>query len=170
MGALLLAFALLVLGIPPAGAQGVSEQVLKTALFYKLPLFIYRTEKLPRVVVCTIGETPLDRAEEKLPEALLDGRRVDLRAISGAADAEECEFVFIGRAEAGRLDSLLRRLASRRLVTVSDLDGFSRAGGMVEFALRPDRSGIQILINRKAAQRQGIEFNAQLLRLAKIVE
>jgi ABC-type uncharacterized transport system substrate-binding protein len=41
---------------------------------------------------------------------------------------------------------------------------------MVEFALRGDGSGIQILINRKAAQKQGIEFNAQLLRLAKIVE
>jgi ABC-type uncharacterized transport system substrate-binding protein len=29
---------------------------------------------------------------------------------------------------------------------------------------------VLILINRKAAQRQGIEFNAQLLRLAKIIE
>jgi len=41
---------------------------------------------------------------------------------------------------------------------------------MVELSLRSDSSRIQILINRKAAQKQGIEFNAQLLRLAKIVE
>lgn len=167
---MLFALVMLFAGIPPAAAQGVTEQVLKTALFFKLPLFVYRSDKSPRVVVCTIGETPLDSTGEKLPEALLDGRRVELRAISGAVDAEDCEFVFIGRSEAGRLDSLLRRLAARKLVTVSDLDGFSRAGGMVEFTLRPDRSGIQVLINRKAALRQGIEFSAQLLRLAKIIE
>lgn len=153
-----------------ACAQNVSEDALKAVLFYKLPLFVYRADKSPRVEICTVGSTPLDQAAEKLPDTLLDGRRVKFRAISGAADADECEFIFIGRAESGRLDGLLRRLSGKRLVTVSDLEGFARAGGMVEFAVKPDGSGIQLLINRKAAQRQGIEFNAQLLRLAKIIE
>jgi len=40
---------------------------------------------------------------------------------------------------------------------------------MIEFAPNLD-GGVQILINRKAARRQGIDFNAQLLRLARIVE
>jgi hypothetical protein len=65
---------------------------------------------------------------------------------------------------------LLRRIQGRRLVTVSDIEGFAQSGGIVEFSLRSDGSGVLILINRKAAQKQGIEFNAQLLRLARIVE
>ncbi len=150
----------------------VSEQALKAVLFYKLPLFVYRpgSDKQAQIGICTVGEAPLGNAVEKLPTLLADGRRVEFRAIQGAVDLGECEFLFIGRSEAGRLDSLIRRLQGRRLVTVSDIEGFAEAGGMVEFSLRRDRSGVLILINRKAAQKQGIEFNAQLLRLAKIVE
>jgi hypothetical protein len=155
-------------GLDPA----VSEQALKAVLFYKLPMFVYHAgiDKRAQIGICTLGEAPLGNAVEKLPATLADGRRVEFKAVPGAADASECEFVYIGRSEDGRLDSLLRRLNGRRLVTVSDIDGFALAGGMVEFSLRSDGSGIQILINRKAAQRQGIEFNAQLLRLARIIE
>lgn len=166
--------AVLLAGGPPAGADNpaVSEQALKAVLFYKLPLFVYRAEaaKNARVGICTLGAAPLGGAVEKLPATLIDGRDIGFRALQGAAEAGECDFLFIGRSETGRLDSHLRRLAGHRLVTVSDIDGFARAGGMVEFALRDDGSGVLILINRKAAQRQGIEFNAQLLRLAKIIE
>jgi hypothetical protein len=84
-------------------------------------------------------------------------------------NANECEFIFIGRSETANWTATCA-MSSRRLVTVSDIEGFASAGGMVEFTLARDGSGIQILINRKAAQKEGIEFNAQLLRLAKIVE
>jgi hypothetical protein len=155
-----------------AQSPGVPEQTLKAVLFYKLPMFVYNasTDKRAQIGMCMLGESPLGNAIERLPASLADGRRVELKTITSTADASECEFIFIGRSEEGRIDSLLRRLNGRRLVTVSDNEGFAVAGGMVEFALRGDGSGIQILINRKAAQKQGIEFNAQLLRLAKIVE
>lgn len=150
----------------------VSEQALKAVLFFKLPLFVYRAPvaNSGRVGICTLGKTPLDEALNGLPNTLMDGRRVDFRTLRDAADAGDCEFLFIGRSEAGQLDKVLRRLDGRRLVTVSDLEGFAQAGGMVEFAVRGDGSGVQLLINRKAAQRQGVEFNAQLLRLARVVE
>jgi hypothetical protein len=150
----------------------VSEQALKAVLFYKLPLFVYSGagDKRYPINICTLGEAPLGDAASKLPSTLADGRRVELRTLSTTTDVDDCQYVFIGRSEGVRLDSLLRRLSGRRVVTVSDIEGFAMAGGMVEFSLRGDASGLLILINRKAAQKQGIEFNAQLLRLAKIVE
>ena len=66
---------------------------------------------------------------------------------------------------------LLRQLGRAQVVTVSDIDGFARAGGMVELAVNPEGGNLlNILINRKAAQAQNIQFNAQLLRLARVVE
>lgn len=169
-----LACAALLFAAASAHAQNpaVSDQVLKAVLFYKLPLFVYDAagDKRAPISICTVGEAPLGNALDRLPATLADGRRIDLKTISGNADAGDCGFVFIGRSESGRLDSLLRRFGNHRLVTVSDIDGFAEAGGMVEFSLRTDGSGVLILINRKAAQRQGVEFNAQLLRLARIVE
>lgn len=164
---------MLVPGVTAARAQeAATEQDLKAVLFYKLPAFVYHApgERENRVEICVQGASPLDGAIEKLPTTLLDGRRANFRVLQPQADASECNFLYIGRSEASRIDYHLRRLSGYRLVTVSDIDGFARAGGMVEFAVRPGGSGIQILINRKAAKAQGIEFNAQLLRLAKIVE
>lgn len=150
----------------------VSEQVLKAVLFYKLPLFAYTgsSDKRSSVNICTLGESPLGNAANKLPTTLADGRNVDFKAWASQSETGDCEFIFIGSSEAGRLESVLRRLHKRRVVTVSDITGFAESGGMVEFSLRSEGTGVQILINRKAAQKQGIEFNAQLLRLAKIVE
>jgi len=178
--------ALLMLAAMPAKAQSpaVSEQALKAVLFYKLPLFVYAngnagasanavassSDKRKPINICTLGDSPLGNAVERLPRTLADGRRVDLRMLAGNADSSECEFLFIGRSEADNVETLLNRIQGRRMVTVSDIEGFAQAGGIVEFSLRSDGSGILILINRKAALKQGIEFNAQLLRLARIVE
>ena len=42
---------------------------------------------------------------------------------------------------------------------------------MVEFAVNKEGGGsLAVLINRKAAHAQSVKFNAQLLRLARIVE
>ena len=41
-------------------------------------------------------------------------------------------------------------------------------GPSVELTVNGDHIGVTL--NRKAAQKQGLEFNAQLLRLAKVVE
>lgn len=153
-----------------AQTPAVSEQALKAVLFYKLPLFVHAGDKRPPINICALGDAPLGNAVDKLPAKLADGRRVDFRSLPGVADSGDCDYLFIGRSEAGNLDSVLRRLQGRQLVTVSDIEGFAQAGGMVEFSLREDGSGILILINRKAAKKQGIEFNAQLLRLARIVE
>ena len=163
----------LLLAVAAARAESaVSEQALKAVLLYKLPLFVYSagSDKRSHTSICTLGDAPLGNAADRLPETLADGRRVNFQAIPGTGAIGDCEFVFIGRSEATRLDFLLRNLNGRRIVTISDIDGFARAGGMVEFSLRRDGSGVLILINRKAAQRQGIEFNAQLLRLSRIVE
>jgi hypothetical protein len=172
--ALLLAPIVLASALTQAQSPAVSEQALKAVLFYKLPLFVYAgagaSDKRKPINICTLGDSPLGSAVEKLPRTLADGRRIDLRTLSGNADSSECEFLFIGRSEADNLDTLFRRMQGRRLVTVSDIEGFAQAGGIVEFSLRSDGSGVLILINRKAAQKQGIEFNAQLLRLARIVE
>lgn len=165
---------LLALAAPPALAQPVPtpvpEYALKAALFFKLPPFVYRpgADRDAPIGMCLLGRNPFGNALEKLAQVPVDGRPVQLRRMAGGADAAGCEFVFISRSEADDLDRLLHQLAGKAVVTVSDIDGFARAGGMVEFALG-DEGAIAILINRAAAQRLGFEFNAQLLRLARVV-
>lgn len=159
-----------------AAGQGapVAEYALKSALLFKLPHFVYLPEAGRGTVldVCLLGSNPFGQAPERLARQPVEGRSVRWLALANAnaADAQDCEFVFIARSETAVLDATLRRLAKWPVVTVSDIEGFALQGGMVELALAADGSSLQILINRKAAQKQGIEFNAQLLRLARVIE
>lgn len=151
----------------------VSEQTLKAVLFFKLPMFVYHGDEgltKPALRFCVLGVSLLDPALKSLAEQAANDRPVVFRNLSEATVAKACDFLFVGRSESNKLDSTLRALDAAHVVTVSDIPGFARAGGMVELALRPGGGGLQILINRRAGRDAGIEFNAQLLRLADIVE
>jgi len=155
-----------------AQGAGVSEYAVKSALLFRLPQFVYRPDDAadPLMTICLLGSNPFGGALEKLAQTPIDGQRIWYRKLSSMAEANACDFIFISRSEVGNLDAILRVLARTPVVTVSDIAGFARAGGMVEFSLAADGSAVGILINRKAAQKQNIEFNAQLLRLARVVE
>jgi hypothetical protein len=137
-----------------------------------LPQFIYRPDPAREqpLVICLLGSNPFGGAPEKLALAPIDGRAVKFQKLSGTAEARSCELVFIARSETGNLEAVLRQLSGLTIVTVSDIDGFAKSGGMVEFSLGGEGAAVSILINRKAAQKQHLEFNAQLLRLAKAID
>lgn len=171
LGAVLLACA--TAGAAFAQNAAVSEQTLKAVLFFKLPMFVYhdddeRTD--PTLHFCVLGTSLLDAALRNLAEQASGGPPVAFRNVPDESTTRSCDYLFIGKSEGGHLNATLRALDAGGIVTVSDIPGFARAGGMVELALRPDGSGLRILINRRAGRQAGIEFNAQLLRLAEIVE
>lgn len=158
----------------PAAAQNaaVSEVALKSALFFKLPQFVYRPDD-PRdrpLSVCLLGSSSFGSAFERLAQVPIDGRPVAYAKLAGAADAARCDFLYLSHSEASQLDAVLRKVSRLSVVTVSDIAGFAKAGGMVELSMGEAGTPVSILINRKVARLQGIEFNAQLLRLAKVVE
>lgn len=149
-----------------AQAQAVSEYGMKAVLLYRLPQFVYwpNGEKAPApLVLCVVGKNPFGTSIAQLNAG---DEGVDVRLAPN--DPNACHLLFISRAESGNLEHWLTRTESRRVITVSDIPGFARAGGMIELPLEGERVGI--VINRKIAQRKGFEFNAQLLRLARVVE
>lgn len=165
---------LLSLGHATAHAQSsaVPEYGLKAVLLHKLPEFTYLTRKPGNapVTLCVLGANPFGDALDKLTRDAGDKPARTARQISGTHQAAGCDVVFVERGESERIDGILQRLASRSVLTVSDITGFARLGGMVELTVGGERPGVGLVINRKAARAQGIDFNAQLLRLATLVE
>ena len=149
----------------------VSESALKSALFFKLPQFVYRPNEAHDrpLSICLLGSHVFNAAFEKLARLPIDGRGVKYSKLGAAAQASRCDFVVISQNEASGLAALLRHLTTPPMVTLSDIAGFARAGGMVELSLGGGGAPVNILINRKAARLQDIAFNAQLLRLARVV-
>lgn len=168
----LLVLASVCLGQVARAEQGaVSEYGLKAVLLYKLPQFVYWPDTAKaqgRLIFCIAGTNPFGNALERLAREPVDGRSAEVINLAAIGDNINCDFIFISRSETASMDMILRKLAGKRMVTISDIPGFAKAGGMVELTVNGDRVGVTL--NRKAAQKQGLEFNAQLLRLAKVVE
>ncbi len=154
-----------------ANQATVSEYGLKAVLFFKLPQFVYwpdNSSARNNLVFCVLGNNPFGKTLESLAQEPIGGRTAEIVNLAAVGDGTACDFIFISRSESASVETLLRKLSGKRVVTVSDIPGFARAGGMVELTVSDDRLGVTL--NRKAAQKQGLEFNAQLLRLAKVVE
>ncbi len=167
----LLALVLVMAAQPARAQQAVSEYGMKAVLLFKLPQFVYWPDtdgRPPRLTLCLAGDNPFGNLLERLARTPVGGRQVEIVQLSALGDNVPCDFIFVSRSESASLDALLRKLAARRVVTVSDIPGFASAGGMVELTLSDERVGVTL--NRRAAQKQGLEFSAQLLRLAKVVE
>lgn len=146
----------------------VSEYGLKAVLLFKLSQFVYwpADKSTATPVLCVQGSNPFGGTLQQLVRNT--GIATDIRLIDNATGTAGCNVLYISRSESAQVENLVQRPANRNILTVSDIPGFTHAGGMVELVLDGDR--VAINLNRKAAQRQGLDFNAQLLRLAQKVE
>lgn len=154
------------LPVRAAYAQEISEYGMKAVLFYRLAQFVYWPggEAAPKpTVLCVVGKNPFASSALQLRQG--SNEQIEMRV--APSDLNGCHLLFIARSESGNLDSWLTRLEGKRVITVSDIPGFAKAGGMIELPLEGDDVGI--LINRGSAAKKGLDFNAQLLRLAKTV-
>ena len=154
-----------------ADQPSISEYGLKAVLFFKLPQFVYRPDSgnaQNSLIFCVLGNNPFGKALEQLAREAIDRRAVEIVNLAAIGDGIVCDFIFISRSESASVEFILRKLDGKRIVTVSDVPGFARMGGMVELTVSGEHVGVTL--NRRAAQKQGLEFSAQLLRLAKMVE
>lgn len=154
-----------------AEQAAISEYGLKAVLFFKLPQFVYwpnGTSPKNNLIFCVLGSNPFGKALERLAREPVNARATEIVNLAVFGDNILCDFIFISRSESGDMETIIRKIAGKSMVTVSDIPGFAKAGGMVELTVSGEHVGV--MLNRKAAQKQGLEFNAQLLRLAKVVE
>ena len=79
-----------------------------------------------------------------------------------------CKIVFVSPSEHNRLNEVLDNLDKEPVLTVSDQDGFTDKGGMIN--LRVVKNKVRFEINIAAVNRAGLRISAKLLRLATLVE
>lgn len=168
---------LLLLGAPVAGVRGqtapTSEYQVKAIFLFQFAQFVdwparsFKDAHAP-LVIGVYGEDPfgpyLDEAVrgEKIGERPLVVRRYRRGEAVG-----DCQILFISRSESGQLPQLLASLKGRSILTVGDMDHFSRDGGIVRFVTRNNK--IRLQINIEAAKAGDLTISSKLLRPAMIV-
>jgi len=170
LGALLVLLLCLLRG-PFATAAPAGEYQIKAAYLLNFARYVeWPAARLPAAQalrVCVLGRDPFGGELSALEGRQVNGREVRVRQIEAADQAGECHVVFIADSEERRLAPMLRMLASRSLLLVSDIDGFAEAGGGIGLVTEDGR--VRFDINQASLQRDGLRASAQLLRLARSV-
>jgi hypothetical protein len=156
-------------------ARAESEYDVKAAYLFKFTKFVewpsaaFANAQAP-FVIGVVGRDSFGGGLDRMIEGNTTGdRRLEVRHLSAGdtAGLRGCQMIFVSVSEERRLGAILSALQGRPVLVVGESEGFASAGGMLGFALRESRMGIEV--NSAAARQARLKISSQLLNIAKIV-
>ena len=169
-----IAAALALAATPAAAALAQpSDLAVKAAFLTKFPSYLsWPAGGQPGAAapfsICIVGGDPFGRLiDDAVRGQQVGGRPMQVRRHGNAAGATGCQIAFVQGSGGGGTSALLKGLAGRKMLTVTD----GRAGapqGMIHFTVQQGR--VRFHIDQAAAQRSGIEINSRLLGIALSVK
>jgi len=154
-------------------ANFVEEYELKAVFLYNLGKFVRWpstafTDPSDSLKICVLGQDPFEKSlEASAKVGKINNREVEIRRLNHVKQSNPCHILFISSSEKNHLANIFAYLRSYPILTVGDVDGFITAGGMVKFYLYQER--IRLAINVTALKNTGLQADANLLRIARIV-
>lgn len=174
LGAALMAAGLLQVGRPGA-AQGKSEreyQIKAGIILHFISFTEWSSQALPpnspAIQVCVAGREAYQVLSATMQGKSLKGRRVAVTLFSGLQDLNDCQVLFVSEAERARARALLEAARSQNILTIGEIAGFTKNGGVINISTRNNKP--EFTINPGAAARANLSVSSQLLRLGKVEE
>ena len=120
------------------------------------------------LVIGVLGSDPFGATRDEVVRGeRVNGRALAVRRFRRIEEVTDCHILFVSQSERERLAQILHQLKGRSILTVSDMEDFARAGGMIRFVLVDNK--IRLRINVEAARAAGLTISSKLLRPAQIV-
>lgn len=114
--------------------------------------------------VCVVGRSAVGEFLRESEGESVGARRLSVDQVRLPGDVSGCHLLYISELDLAREKRVLATLSGLPILTVSDLEGFAGAGGMVELVLVDRR--LRFEINLDAVRRAGLRIDPNLLRLA----
>lgn len=140
--------------------------VLNFARYVEWPGSAFTSPQAP-VLACVVGRDDVAVALAALEGRPVQGRTLRVRRALSVDDLRDCHVAFLGEHDERRLVPMLRSLAGRPVLTISDSDRFIDIGGGIALVRGDDR--LQFDVNRSALDAAQLKASANLLRLARTV-
>lgn len=153
--------------------QGVQaeEYQVKAAFLYNFAKFVewptqaFATASAP-LVIGVLGENPFhDTLRQVVEGKTIDGHPLRVKELRSLKEVGACHILFISTSERRQLPDILKLLKGAAVLTVGEMDGFTEAGGMINFVL-VEGTKIRFQINKSAATSGGLKVSSKLLGLA----
>ncbi len=158
---------LLLLALGPSARAQTPEASLKAAYSLNFAKFTHwpgAVQPDAGLKVCMVGRSPVASVLSASEGESVGGRPIsfDYKRLPG--DVTDCHLLYLSELDLDRERRLLASLAGLPILTVSDLPGFAKAGGMIELVVVEKR--LRFEINLGALRKAGLRLDPKLLRLA----
>lgn len=163
-----LAGALLLLAPTAAPAQ-VTDTAVKAAFLPKFARYVtWPSAAMPRggdpFVLCVLGSDPFgSMLDEAARSQTVDGRRIAVRRLDSAANADGCQIAFVQGSRTRPAGQLIAALGKKPVLTVTDSSNGSQRG-IIHFAVVNGR--VRFYIDQSSAAQRGLAISSRLLALA----
>ena len=148
------------------------EYQVKAAFLYQFLNFVEWPTTAPGIadgmIIGVLGETALTSALQPVAARPFRGRPLVIRPLRGPRDLAAVHVLFIAGSEKERLPGILRTTRGASILTIGEVDGFTRLGGVINFVIVDGKVAFEI--NVRAAEEARLRISSKLLRLARIVE
>ncbi len=168
---------LLVVAAASAGAgesQASREYAVKAAFllnfaqFVEWPAEAFATSESP-LRIGILGDDPFAGVlDQTVAGETVRDRPIEVERARDPHALADCHLVFVAGSEERRIDAVIKALGDRPILTVGDMDDFARRGGVLNFLI--DERKVRFAINPTAAKAGGLQINAKLLNLARLVD
>ena len=157
----------------PAQTEISNEYKVKAAFLYNFSQFVeWPEEAFPEahtpMVIGVIGEDPFGAyLEEIVRGEKVNNHPLVVKRYQRVEEIKTCHILFVSQSETKQLEQILAHLKDRRILTVGDVDGFARRGGMIRFVT--EKNKIRFGVNLEAAKSANLTISSKLLRAAEII-
>jgi hypothetical protein len=148
-----------------------TEYELKAAFLYNFAKFVewpaqaFANPQAP-FVVGILGQNPFERELERtVQNKTINGRPFEIKEFRVVSEVKSCHILFISSSERKRLPEVLRTVRGMSILTVSELDRFLQAGGMIQFIMEGKK--VRFEINDEAARKAELRISSKLLSVAR---
>lgn len=120
-----------------------------------------------RLIFCFDSAHPSSDALYKLEGKKIRGRAIQVIPYQDGACLEQSHVLFFATQDTKRIQQTLDLVEERSILTIGEVDGFTRMGGVINFF--EERNRLRFKVNISAARRNRLKMSSQLLGSAEIV-
>ena len=169
---LLMTFLCLMSAISSSLAE-LDENEVKLAFIYNFAKFVDWPYQAPQdagipLTFCVLGDDQFGNKTNSIENKSVGEKRIQVRRIRNVEEARGCQMLFISSSEKNAMERDLRALQGSSILTISDVPGFIKMGGMIGFIELDNK--IRFEINVGSARLAKLEISSKLLKLAETVK
>jgi hypothetical protein len=152
------------------GEDQPSEYQVKAAFLFNFAKFVewppeaFAGTNSP-IVLGILGKNVFGNDLEKtIRDRKVNNHAFQFTNFTSIADATNCHILFISPSEKENFSKIINGLHNASTLTVSETEGFIKAGGMINFKF--EGNNIRFEISDEAAKKAGLKISSKLLSLA----